>query len=178
MITTEAESNPFKDSVKGSWLTYGLFFETTTRKELAIYTLKGYDLVKEDEETGEVKVYKSLKLLYLECNDPTEYTFANEYLGGWEHWQRLQGNSEINEYIITWREELEVKLRSMAVRAMMQTAVAEGSKGTTAAKWLADKGWTDRRGRPSKAEVERQKKIHANIKDEIAEDAERLGLLN
>lgn len=119
------------------------------------------------------------KDIYMSYSDPTEYQFAMDTLGDWKHWEYLQTLQWFMKELSQWREEMEVKLRSMAIQSMIVTAATEGSKGTTAAKWLATKGWTDEgkgRGRPSKEEVERERKIQARIKDDLKEDATRLGL--
>ena len=75
-----------------------------------------------------------------------------------------------------WEEELEIKIRSEGIRALVHTATEEGAKGTTAARYLADKGWLSKRGRPSKEELAGEKKERTRIMDEITEDAKRLGI--
>lgn len=150
--------------------TQSLFYELNGIKD-AIFTLK------EDDYEAHGKKLVSLKKLYLEIADPTEYEFAKTVFGSWKHWQRLCANAIIRPYIDEWREELEIKIRSQAIKSILQTARDEGSKGTQAAKWLAEGKWQGTgRGRPSKEEVERTKRIHAGIKDEIDEDFERLGV--
>lgn len=132
----------------------------------AIYTLKDVDY------TYKGKLYPSAKRLYLELEDPTEYEFATTYFLGWNHWQRICANKNVAEHINLWREELEVKLRSRAVK--MNIAAAKNGN-YQAAKWLADRGWLNRAaGRPSKAEVNKELKIAAAIENEYAADVVRL----
>jgi len=151
--------------VGGRPLTQSLFLEVGY-SEFAIYTLK------EDDHEYNGKKYPSLKRLYLEIADPTEYDFANMCLLNWKHWQRLCENKLIRKYIDDWREELEVKLRSRGVKAAMYEA---NSGNFQAAKWVADRGWSTRgAGRPTKAEVEREKRIQAGIVDEYEADVIRL----
>ncbi len=161
-------SLPTKDKMVdnvGRPLTQSLFLEVGYG-EAAVYTLKEQD----HEHNG--KYYFSLKRLYLEIADPTEYEFANTYLLNWKHWQRLCENKLLRKYIDEWRDELEVKLRSRGVKDIMGSA-SEGNY--QAAKWLADRGWSTRgAGRPSKAEVEREKRIQAGIADEYEADVIRL----
>ena len=168
----EAFENRYKDTM-GRWLTESLFYETASNQSMAVYTLKPYHL-----KTKDGRELMSLKQLYIDSADPTEYTFTTTHLGGWAHWQRLLNSVKLRPYFDEWREELEIMLRSQAVRSMMHTAVSEGAKGTTAAKWLADKGWLEKRGRPTVAEKRKELKKQMMIKDEVAEDAERLGLIN
>lgn len=132
----------------------------------AVFTLKD-----EDHELNGKK-YVSLKRLYLETEDPTEYVFAKNHLLGWKHWQRMCENKIIAKHIQEWREELEVKLRSQAIL----DAIQEARKGHfQAAKWVADRGWSTRgAGRPSKAEIEHEKKVQARISDEYGDDVVRM----
>jgi hypothetical protein len=152
------------DSV-GRPLTQSLFLEISYSEE-AIYTLKDVDYMYND------KVYFSMKRLYLEVSDPTEYEFASKYLLNWKHWQRICENKVLRKHIDEWREELEVKLRSQATYKIMQ----EADKGTyQAAKWLADRGWDTRgAGRPTKLEKEKQSKINENIATEYGSDVVRM----
>lgn len=152
------------DSI-GKFRTQSLFLELGYGDE-AIYTFKD----KDHELNG--KKYLSLKRLYLETEDPTEYEFAITYLVNWKHWQRLCENKLIRRYIDEWRDELEVKLRSRGVKSAM--FAAEGGN-YQAAKWLADRGWSTRgAGRPTKADIDREKKIQAGIADEYEADVIRL----
>ncbi len=114
--------------------------------------------------------------IYMETNDPTEYSFAIDCFGSWAHFQHLASLKWFQAYLFPWREELEVKLRSNAVTALYAVATTEGNKGITASKWLADKGWEKKRGRPSTSELAREKKIALRVKGDVDDDAKRLGL--
>ena len=150
---------------QGKPLTQSLFLEIGYT-DFSVYTLKDQDY----EYNG--KVYPSLKRLYLEMEDPTEYEFANECLLGWRHWIRLCENKQIAKHIDEWRAELEYKLRSKAVRMMLSSA-QEGNY--QAAKWFADRGWSNKgAGRPSKADVEHEKQVQARLGEEYSEDVVRL----
>ncbi len=154
----------FVDSM-GKPMTQSLFLEIGY-SDKAVYTLK------EDDHDYNGKIYPSLKRLYLECADPTEYSFAKEHLLGWRHWQRICENKALKGHIMEWREELEVMLRCQGIKAAIQNAT-EG--GFQAAKWLADRGWESRgAGRPTKAEVEREKKFLARAEEEFSADIVRL----
>lgn len=149
----------------GKPLTQSLFLEIGYT-DFALYTLKDVD----HEYKG--KVYPSLKRLYLELSDPTEYEFAVTYFLNWKHWQRICANALIRKHIDEWREELDMKFRSEGVKLVMKAA----SRGKVdAAKWIATKGWEVRpAGRPSKAEVERNIAITARAADEYSGDVIRM----
>lgn len=162
------EFAPTRDQMldnQGRPLTQSLFLEIGYG-ETAIYTLKEVD----HEWNG--KTYFSLKRLYLETNDPTEYEFATKYLLSWKHWQRLCDNKVLRAYIDEWREELEIKLRSKAVKKMIDSA---NKGGVQASKWLSDRGWAQRgAGRPSKAQVASEKAFMARVDSEYGADVIRL----
>lgn len=154
-------------STNGIPLTQSLFLEIGYT-DYAVYTLKDEDY----EYKG--KVYPSLKKLFIEMEDVGEYLFACEYLLGWDHWQRLCANKQVAEHIDKWRHELELKLRSQAI--MEIRAKSKMEKGINAAKWIAEKGWDKRQaGRPSKAEVERETRVLADLNQMFADDVKRIG---
>lgn len=129
----------------GHWLTKALFLELCDGDtSCALYTLKDRAVHLDG------KTYPSLYELFLQEGDPTEYSFAQTYLGGYQHWKRLT-EFTLSDYVEEWREELNVKLQSEDV-ARMKKLADEGN--ATAAKYMADKAWLPKRkaGAPSKAE--------------------------
>lgn len=151
----------------GRPLTQSLFLELGY-SDYAVYTLKEFDYPYKGRH------YPSLKKLYLQEEDPTEYTFAEKHLLGWQHWKRLCENKAIAKHVEEWREELELKIRSQAVRDMMNMCASE-SGNYSAAKFLADRGWEKRAaGRPSKAEKDKHLRIEEKIEEEFAADVRRL----
>lgn len=150
---------------KGGYITHGLFYETEYSTTHALYSLTNTD-----KEIDGV-VYPSLKKLYLEMEDVTEYEFATTYLVDWPHWQRCCNNSSIKKHIDQWRQELELKLRARALREM----VAMADKGNfNAAKFIAGKEWESKRGRPSKVEVEAALKNDEALRGTLDADASRV----
>lgn len=163
-MSTEIDREKFLDP-RGIPQAVSLFLEVNYSPS-AIFTLK------EDDYEYDGKVLISLKKRYLEMADPTEYDFANKWLLGWKHWNKVCKNPVLIKHIEEWREELEIKIRSDAVKHML---VAAKSGNYQAAKWFADKGWTGRpAGRPSKAEVDGERKVMARLKDDYDSDIIRL----
>lgn len=159
---------PNKDKMLDSMgrpITQSLFLEIGY-SDNAVYTLKDNDF----EYNG--KTLPSIKRLYVEIADPTEYEFATTCFLGWGHWQRICENKSVRRYIDEWRMELEVKLRSAGVKA----AIAQARLGNfQASKWVADRGWESRgAGRPSKAEVEHEKKVQAAMTEDFTADIIRM----
>lgn len=149
----------------GRPLTQGLFLELGY-KDSAIYTLKDYD------HEWEGKKYPSLKKIYLEMEDVTEYDFASQHLMGWKQWQRICENKALAEHVGEWREELEYKLRSRAAKQMIEQA---GSGSYQATKWLLDRGWSTRSaGRPSSIEKQSHLAKEERVLNEYSADIVRL----
>lgn len=152
---------------KGAMRTQSLFLELGYNYNEALFTLKDRDY----ETKG--KVYKSLKQLYLASEDVIEYEFANTHLLGWDHWQRMVNNKQLTKHVEAWREELELKLRSQAVKDIIAASGEE--KGFQALKWLADKGWGKRGvGRPTKDESAKNKRMQERLEDEFGADVVRM----
>ena len=152
---------------KGGYMTQGLFLEIDYNYDNAIYTLK------DKHYTTKGKKYYSLKQLYLEIEDVVEYEFANTYLLGWGHWQRICNNKRLLSFIETWREELELKIRSHAIKDIIDASADE--KGFQAMKWLADKGWGKNKvGRPTKDESEQRKRMKSRLDEEFGDDVARM----
>lgn len=154
--------------VNGNPMTQGLFLEIGYNTDLAIFSLKDYDHTYKDV------LYPSLKKLYLEEEDPTEYIFAEKYLLGWQHWKRMNDNAILSRHFQTWREELEIKLRAMAVRALRDMCQSENGN-FQASKFLADRGWDKNKiGRPSKEELAKRERIGEKVDNEFKADIKRL----
>jgi hypothetical protein len=155
-----------KDS-RGHPLTQSLFLEFGYNLEYAVFTTQDEDY----EHKG--KTYISLKALYIAHEDVVEYDFATTYLLNWKHWQRICKNKLFKEHVEEWRFELELKMRSQAVKDIVDFST--GDKGFQAAKWIADKGWDKRSaGRPTNEEREREQNIQKRMDDEYNDDVERL----
>jgi hypothetical protein len=151
----------------GRPLTQSLFLELGY-SEYSVYTLKEHDYAYKG------KNYPSLKRLYLKEDDVTEYEFATKHLLGWQHWKRLCENKQIRKHIDDWREELELKIRSQAIRDMQGLCASENGN-FSAAKFLADRGWEKRApGRPSKIDKEKEDRLADRLSDEFTADIIRL----
>lgn len=157
------DKSKMKDS-KNTYLTMMLFVETSTDLSRAMYSLTDRD----KEKDG--MTFISLRRLYLEMEDPSEYEFANKYLWGWDHWQKIVANRDLYDEIRKWREELEVKLRARGIRSVIEQA----GKNFNAAKWVADGHWNVKRGRPSKEEIERERRVRERAVADAQTDAGRV----
>jgi len=149
--------------------TKGLFYEleVSGRYKYTMFTLGRTSFKIEDRK------YYSLYELYMSCSDPTEYEFASTWLGGWDHWQKMVSSPALINYVERWREEMEVRTRSRGLKQVLHAA-ADGNYN--ASKYVSDGGWIKKRGRPSKVEIEGEKRKTALIHNEVSDDAKRLGI--
>lgn len=161
----------------GAFQTKGLFYETTLPDERPYFgtkwTLKEKDLVIGD------KTYTSMKRIYLEMEDVTEYDFAIATLGSYKHWERLVESPIIRKHIDQWRKELNLKLKARAMKSIIKSATEDEKLSFQAMKYLADNEYLDRkskRGRPSKEEVSAELRKEVEISKTFRDDAERIGL--
>lgn len=150
----------------------GLFYETTLAdKATVLYTLKEVD------HEG----YPSLRRLYLETADPTEYQFAVQHLNGWSHWQELVAAKWFKPYLDEWRAELQDKLRSEIISRIEAIARDLDNKGAlqankTLLESILSPVEAKKRGRPSKGSGEDEETRQRAFLAQIDEDAKRLGV--
>ncbi len=157
----------FKDAMN-RYKTQSLF------REFYIADIEPVYCLSEEDPKGKLP---SLKKLYMEIADPTEYEFAMQAFGSWKHWLKIKSAKVIQPWIEDWPMELEVKIRSEGIRKVIQES-SSGKSTFNAAKYLANGEWNkaSKRGRPSKEEIERERKIAAKLDAEFSEDAQRIGL--
>jgi hypothetical protein len=154
----------------GKWKTVSLFLEHEYDPTEAIFTFK------DDHHEVNGKTFLSARKLFAGLGDPTGYQFSQEYLGGYSHWKAICNSPKIAPHVADWQEELEVRLRSTAIRTVVSDSLSESRSSVASAKWLSDKGWLEKRkaGAPSKVDKVRELKIATKIKDELDEDLERI----
>lgn len=166
---SDSSADKFKN-VNGVFLTKEIFWELASNRDNVIYTLK------DSPHHG----YPSLYEAYMECNDPTEYSFAVEYLGGWAHWKSLSASNWFAPFIERWREELHLRAKAQALAKVIET-----SKGTTkdafaAQKYLIEKGYDkaspNPRGRPTRLQVVNEAKNLALDAKRVEDDLNRLSI--
>jgi hypothetical protein len=155
-------------SDSGRSKTLELFIEYKWNPDNAIYTSK------DEHYEFKGKTFYSLKKLYLDCCDPTEYVFANTFLLNYGHWDRVSQSIILRDKVEQWRKELALKLQAEGLRNCIQ-AVREGN--LTMSKWLANQGWvqsiSDQDAKTLKKLAKAREKDDALL-GEYKEDLERL----
>lgn len=144
----------------------GLFYEMTNDKSTCVYTLKNEDH----------KGYASLYRLYMEANDPTEYSFAVSNLDGWDHWEALQNCSWFKPYLHKWRRELDIRFKSIAIANIISVSKSQSKDAMQANKFLATRGYIDKdsKGRPSKDDIKKAAEDQAELERQLTDDMERV----
>lgn len=163
----------FKKNPQGRWAAGALILELNLSPDIEpIYTLQDYD------QTINGKWYPSLYRLYMEAEDPTEFEFARKYLGSYDQWMAICKIARFQGYLERWRKEIILQVQARALRAMIDESMSESKNSFAANKFLVEKGWIPKeggkRGRPSKAEIEKAAKIETSEKDRVLEDYNRL----
>ena len=153
-------------------MTNQLFFENYKDNDKAIFTLKDKDFV---DPKG--TLYPSLKKLYLESDDPTEYVFAKTVFGSWKIWKKVRSCKLVKELIDDWKEELEIKMRSQAQLKIVEISNSKSPNAMQAAKYVDQEIFKrHQRGHPSKEEVQGHLNKEAKVATRVSDDMKRLGL--
>lgn len=152
----------------GTWRTGSLFWERAMPSDTPVFTLY-------EKREG----YISARDTFVALEDPTGYKWALEYLGDWEHFQKLMKAPWFVDAFNSWNEQLHIKLKSEAISKIKEIGEGSGNNALAAQKYLAEKGWEkaeNKRGRPTRAELKGELKRQAAILSDEDVDAERIGL--
>lgn len=156
---------------QGRYFTQGLFCEYELNDYPALYTLGEKDVVKED------RYYPSLKRLYLDMEDIGEYNFVQKYLYSWLQWEKMLKNNILRPFINQWRDELEIKLRSIAIKTLCDLSSTSEAKNTAAAKYIANKDYATKETKKDKEAKQHQITIEEQLSKETRDDMKRIGLV-
>lgn len=163
---------PYKGQ-NGVWLTEALFYDRMTVKPDSFWSVKPL-FTFFDRRDG----YRCACDDFMALRDPTGYMWAMEYLGDYNHWERLMRTPWFPEVFKEWNRRLGIMLQAEALQKIQDVARTEGPQAVAAAKYIAEQGWLPKatKGRPSKAQVEEAVKIEAKAVRELNDDAARIGL--
>jgi hypothetical protein len=109
--------------------------------------------------------------LFLEVNyNPESAVYTRK---DYDHEYKGKVYPSLKRLYLQMEDVVEYEFANTAVADIISMTAEE--KSFQAAKWLADKGWDKRRaGRPSKDEVEQEKKMQASLEEEYGSDVKRL----
>lgn len=112
-------NSKYRSPLNNQLLTTELLWETAIAmdgRDSVLYTLRPSSR----ELNG--RTIPSLKALYMECGDTSEYSFAIKYFESWEHWQKVRSNTKITPFIDKWAQELEFRIRKEAFDRLKEAA--------------------------------------------------------
>lgn len=149
-----------------------LFNDVIYDERYNYFTLKRWDLKPVKGLPDGLVSFPQTYLKYCR-EDPTEYTFATEVFGDWEHWQLVAKVKELKDPIEALRREVIVAIRAEGFKSVMSEVKTSGRSAFTAAKWLAEKGWVT----PDAPSDVRTKRKDKEAQEELAkEEAEALSM--
>lgn len=145
----------------GQRRTRALFRETCMAKDKPVAAL--------GKQPGDLLPMREL-FIALVTNDPSEVTFAEEVFGDYAHWKMIADATWMEEVITEWRLIADARRKSNAFQSILAEAQAGKSK-FTAAKYLIEEPWKDKRNPKTKKQVEESTKL---ARDTISSDISRL----
>lgn len=150
-------------NASGTWLTKGLFYETSDQdKSAVLYTLKDHDH----------KGYPSIPRLYLEMDDPTEVLFYETYFGGLPHWKKLLQSPFFFQVLEELREIQKNRVFSKYI-ALLRTK-AETGDSRSIEYLLEEKYLKGKIGPTTKAKIKEEAQRLRTIDDDLLEDLRRI----
>lgn len=174
----EVPRGPFRgDPPSTKYITSSLFFDYQKFGETSRSAPRfcHFLLFSEDDKIKNGKMRYSLKKIYMDLAYPgNDYDFAKEIFGDYKQWELIKRAPVSGKQIKKWEEELALKYEAIAIKQMVELAKEPNSKNFPAYKYLLDKGYLGKRGRPSKEE--RAKKLE-EIAEQDAELQEDIALL-
>jgi len=159
---------------QGKRLSRALFLETSQFPDLVVFTLKDEDY----------QGHRSLRRLYLEAEDISEYRFVNTHLDGWDHWQELTSQDWFAPLVAKWRSELHAYMVSKFEGILLDQARGKGKEAQAAARYLLERAEKavrgELRGRPRKGstplEISHQRASQAEEAGIVQDDLKRIGI--
>ena len=175
VVAAYKEKHSMKD-VNNNFLTVSLFWEKRSaegeKKYPPLFTIK------DKEHVVKGKEYVSLKRIYMSYDHVPgmEYEFAMDVFGDWLQWKEIADKSAIKDVVQEWRDEVDMRIKAAAMKTLLRQS-RDVEKGLAASRAiLAGEHKGVKRGRPSKAEVEREKKLAAGMRENLDADLARLGI--
>ena len=136
------------------------------QEEPAIFTIR-------DEKEG----YISLKKLFVRyvSEDPTESLFAEEVFGDVGYWLKVRDKDQIKPLVEEWTKEADVIRKQKAFRAILKEVEKDGKASFTAAKFLIEEPWKNRKSSTVRKQINETTEAAARkVKEDYSEDWERL----
>lgn len=137
-----------------------------------VFTLKEYD------HEGYASLYK-LFMKYT-TEDPSEYVFALAVFGSWSTWSNLSTSPVLKPYLPKWRDEVQVRNRSLALIEVAKAAPSnfQAAKYLLEQEMLTEEGKNAYQERPKSKKLRGKKKTDALTEAGLAVDADAARILH
>lgn len=145
-----------------------LFSETCRPGDKPIMSLKG--------GRDDIPCLRDLYIA-LVVDDPSEGTFAETVFGDVYFWTRLRKAGFLQSYLEEWKTVTDIKRKQKAFKAIIDEVENQGRSSFTAAKYLVEQPWVDKRNTEAKKKNEDTSKAAANFYDEDVERLREQGFL-
>lgn len=117
---------------------------------------------------------EALHKAYISLEDPTEYLFSQRLFPSYKAYEEFC-LGEHKEIIECWRRELKAKIKSNALKHILEVSLGETRDSLQANKLLLDSPWEESpRGRPSKEDISKELKRNVENNSRLKEDIELL----
>lgn len=145
----------------GHLKTRALFIETCLPTDTPFLSLKP------QKDNGMVSL-RDLFILYV-TDDPSEATFAETVFGDMRFWDNLCKCTWMESFLAEWRHIADSKRKSKAFKTIMKELEDGGRSSFTAAKYLIEEPWKDKRNPAVKKSVEEStNEAYGSIADDVA----------
>ena len=147
----------------GHKLTRSLFIETAQTDDVPFLSLRT------QKDNGMI----SLRDLFITfcTEDPTEVIFAETVFGEVAFWEHLKKARWMDEWYTEWKFVADVKRKSLAFQSIIGEIKSGGRSAFTAAKYLIEEPWVDKRNKKVADKVKATTKQAADI---VSSDIARL----
>lgn len=170
-MVAEPKSYPLRGGNR-NFLTASLFVEIWESTE---QRLKAADVTPVFSLRGRPG-YIDARQTFLDFRDPTGVRWAETYLEGVNHLNRLLETTWFSDAWSDWQADLARMIQSEAMEKIREIAAGSSPAAFQAAKWLASKEWDKRRGagRPSKTELRGELRREVERASQHDEDLARI----
>jgi len=109
-------------------------------------------LMRLGRDNGELPSLRELFIL-LVTDDPTEVEFAEHVFGDYAFWDNITSCKWMESYLKEWRLITDARRKTKAFKAILSEIEGDGRSAFTAAKFIIEEPWKDKRNPKVKDEV-------------------------
>ena len=117
--------------------------------------------------------------VFMRLKDPTGYAFAREMFESWDDYQIFYKNSKtFRDLLDKWKDELNIRLRSEMIQALVEDATENGKTASSSAKYVLEKlvenEEEEKKAKRKKQEEQEKKKQQMDKNKKVKEDIDKV----